>query len=192
MRDIIRRLDYVVSHAAKNAPLFHTLIKAEYKKLQEGVSLSWAVFIILKTVYGDALPTKYVDCIRDTIGETELDNHTDEYLAIMATSTEPTEPSPKSKKPRVVEISSSSTLDDDDTSGDEDDGEGDRPTSPRQAEVPQHADGRDGSALNIGDESHSTNGRTGTKSPSSPMAESNSANRRDPTPVHSQTGKKPG
>ncbi|PNP56010.1 hypothetical protein THARTR1_03947 [Trichoderma harzianum] len=97
MRDIIRRLDYVISPEAKNAPLSHTLMKAEYKKLQEGGSLSWAVFIILKTVYGDALPTKYVDCIRNTIGETELDNHTDEYLAIMATSTEPTEPLPKSK-----------------------------------------------------------------------------------------------
>ncbi|KAK4064734.1 uncharacterized protein Triagg1_8921 [Trichoderma aggressivum f. europaeum] len=150
MREIIRRLRYVISPSAKHAPSSHTLMKAHQRNIKKGNAPSWPIFIILKTLYGSALPKKYRTCIRNTFGTTELDDHTHEYFAL--DGAEPAEP---------------------------DATEEDYPRSPWQdgilddkAKISKETKKRDASALDIEDGSSSANKRTkvrGAESLSLPM-----------------------
>ncbi|KAL7954188.1 hypothetical protein V8C34DRAFT_295087 [Trichoderma compactum] len=90
MRDIIRRRRFVISPSAEYAPSSHKLMKAHKKNIQQEKVPSWPIFIILKTLYGPALPRKYKTCIRKAFGTTEVKDHTHEYFAL--DGTEPAEP----------------------------------------------------------------------------------------------------
>ncbi|UKZ81717.1 hypothetical protein TrVFT333_009489 [Trichoderma virens FT-333] len=96
MMHIICHFKYIIPPSAENDPTLHPLMIAENEKIKKRGSPSWAVYIILKTLYGTALPSTYVERIHKAFGTTDVDDHTHEYLAIDGTepveSTESAEP----------------------------------------------------------------------------------------------------
>ncbi|KAL7905100.1 hypothetical protein GGI35DRAFT_489316 [Trichoderma velutinum] len=187
MQDIIRRLDYVIPPSAQGVPSSHKLMRAHKRDIKKGRSPSWAVFIILKTLYGVALPEKYIKYIRETFGTARLLDHTEEYFAIEGT--EPAEPTVKSEKTSVADISSPPpTSGGDHASEHEDDAEEDYPTSHQhtildgETESFRQTKKRHASALDIEGSSYAANKRTkvaGASSLSLPVTKTNNRNRRD-------------
>lgn len=90
MKDIIRSRRYVITPSTKDTPSRHTLMKSHKKSIKRGKAPSWPIFIILKTLYGPALPKEYTECIRKAFGTTEVKDHTHEYFAL--DGAEPAEP----------------------------------------------------------------------------------------------------
>ncbi|KAL6789642.1 hypothetical protein J3E68DRAFT_443430 [Trichoderma sp. SZMC 28012] len=89
-REIIRSHRYVITPSTKDTPSRHTLMKSHKKSIKRGKAPSWPIFIILKTLYGSALPREYTECIRMSFGTTEVKDHTHEYFAL--DGAEPAEP----------------------------------------------------------------------------------------------------
>ncbi|KAM6476724.1 hypothetical protein HDV62DRAFT_374857 [Trichoderma sp. SZMC 28011] len=65
-------------------------MRAHHHVMKLGMSPSWPIFIILKTLYGPALPEIYLSTIRTAFHTTELNDHTHEYFEI--DGVEPAEP----------------------------------------------------------------------------------------------------
>lgn len=161
MQDIIRHLGYVIPPAAKDDPLCHPLMRAHHNVMKLGVSPSWPIFIILKTLYGPALPEVYLSTIRTAFHTTELNDHTHEYFEI--DGVEPAEPA-------VTEKDHPTYLFD-------------------KAGISKKTNKRDASALDIEDGNFSANKRTkmvGVTSLSLPVAETNNEDRRDSMAVQVQ------
>ncbi|KAK0756205.1 hypothetical protein N5P37_011120 [Trichoderma harzianum] len=90
MRFMIKRLQYVIPPEAEKNSLLHPLMRAEHCSLKLNISPSWPIFIILKTLYGTALPEVYLATIRTAFQTTDLNDHTHEYFTI--DGAEPAEP----------------------------------------------------------------------------------------------------
>ncbi|KAH0523056.1 hypothetical protein TsFJ059_008109 [Trichoderma semiorbis] len=82
MRYMIKRLEYVIPPAAEDEPIFHPLMLVYYMAMKTCAGPSWAIFIILKTLYGAALPEFYLAAIRRDFHTTELNDYTHEYFMI--------------------------------------------------------------------------------------------------------------
>ncbi|KAL5088000.1 hypothetical protein Trisim1_007404 [Trichoderma cf. simile WF8] len=152
MRFMMKRLQYVIPPGAKNDPLCHPLMRAEHHSMTLNISPSWPIFIILKTLYGTALPEAYLATIRTAFHTTDLNDHTHEYFTI--DGAEPAEPA-------VTEE--------------------DLPTSVGdKAEISKKTKKRNASAIDIEDGSSSANKHTkvtGAESLSLPVAETNNEDR---------------
>ncbi|KAL6909031.1 hypothetical protein GGI43DRAFT_429707 [Trichoderma evansii] len=108
MRDLIKRLDYLMCPTAVGVPQSHKLYRTTIKKFNnERQAPSWPVFIILTTLY-DTLPKRYVEMVRGAYGKTILFDHTKDYLAIEGTEpAEPPEPQEEKEKPQPLQMKNS-------------------------------------------------------------------------------------
>ncbi|KAL6817561.1 hypothetical protein V8C40DRAFT_269053 [Trichoderma camerunense] len=86
MRAFIAGVHYAIPPSAKDSPSSRKLYKPQQKLIEKTPeSLSWPVFAILRTIYKDTLPTKYVNAIRETFGTSVVADHSEEYYRLEGT-----------------------------------------------------------------------------------------------------------
>lgn len=161
MRYIIKRLEYVIPPEAEKNSTLHPLMSRERCSWKLNISPSWPIFIILKTLYGTALPEAYLATIRTAFHTTDLNDHTHEYFTI--DGTEPAEPA-------VTEEDHPMSVGD-------------------KAGISKKTKKRNASAIDIEDGSYSTNKHTkviGAESLSLLVAETNNEDRPDPMAIQVQ------
>lgn len=86
MRAFIAGVHYAIPPSAKDSPSSHKLYKPRQKLIEKTPeSLSWPIFVILRTIYKDTLPAKYVKAIRDIFGTSVVADHSEEYYRLEGT-----------------------------------------------------------------------------------------------------------